>query len=183
GDNISITGAEGSVGVYAMYNGQVDLTGDLDIGMSSPMQLAIATQHNNGYAASRIKAAGRMNINGSIYARGGTIDLDMSPDSSWTGSAFSDNLNSGHLNVLLNDSTWRVVDNSNVDTLSLNKATVDLADAAFNPDEFTTLNVADLKGNGTFVMRTDIQKQEGDLLRVTNTSAGNHQLTVRNQGS
>ncbi len=48
-----------------MTNSQIDLTSDLVIDMSTPDQMAIATQHDDGYAASRINASGRMLINGS----------------------------------------------------------------------------------------------------------------------
>ena len=183
GDNLSISGAEGTRGVYAMSNSQINLTGDLDINMASPAQLAIATQHDDGYSASRINAAGRMRINGSVYARGGMIDLAMASGSDWTGSAFTDNVNGGRLDVRLNDGTWRVTDDSGVDTLSLNNATVDLASMAPASGDFTTLNMAELNGSGTFIMRTDVKGGAGDLLRVTGTSAGSHILTVRNQGS
>lgn len=39
-----------------MTNSQIDLTSDLVIDMSTPDQMAIATQHDDGYAASRINA-------------------------------------------------------------------------------------------------------------------------------
>ncbi|PNC07591.1 autotransporter outer membrane beta-barrel domain-containing protein, partial [Enterobacter cloacae] len=182
GDNLSISGAEGTRGVYAMSDSQINLNGDLDINMASPAQMAIATQHDDGYSASRINAAGRMRINGSVYARGGIIDLAMASGSDWTGSAFTDNLNGGRLDVSLNDGTWRVTGDSGVDTLSLNNATVDLASMAPASGDFTTLNMANLDGSGMFIMRTDVKGGAGDLLRVTGTSAGSHILTVRNQG-
>ncbi|MEL8512641.1 hypothetical protein J4U56_25960, partial [Escherichia coli] len=43
--------------------------------------LFIATQHDDGYAASRINASGRMLINGSVLSKGGLINLDMHPGS------------------------------------------------------------------------------------------------------
>ncbi len=57
-----------------MTNSQIDLTSDLVIDMSTPDQMAIATQHDDGYAASRINASGRMLINGSVLSKGGLIN-------------------------------------------------------------------------------------------------------------
>ncbi len=54
-----------------MTNSQIDLTSDLVIDMSTPDQMAIATQHDDGYAASRINASGRMLINGSVLSKMG----------------------------------------------------------------------------------------------------------------
>lgn len=89
GDSLAITGAAGAVGIYAMTNSQIDLTSDLVIDMSTPDQMAIATQHDDGYAASRINASGRMLINGSVLSKGGLINLDMHLWSVWTGSSLA----------------------------------------------------------------------------------------------
>ena len=187
GQNLSIAGTAGTRGVYAMTNSQIDLTGDLQITMASPDQMAIATQHDNGYAASRINASGRMDIYGSVASRGGKIHLDMTSGSVWTGTASSDNVNGGELVVAMNNSRWNVTGDASLDQLSLTHSTVDLASRAAAPDTFTTLNVANLSGNSTFVMRADIVgdgvSNAGDLLNVTGSSSGQHVLTIRNQGS
>ncbi|HEM6740358.1 TPA: autotransporter outer membrane beta-barrel domain-containing protein [Citrobacter farmeri] len=189
GDNLTITGAAGTRGVYAMTNSQIDLTNDLVINMSAPDQMAIATQHNDGYAASRINASGHMLINGSVLAKGGLINLDMHSGSVWTGSSFSDNINGGKLDVALNNSVWNVTSHSSLDTLALTHSTVDFASRASTASTFTTLNVANLSGNSTFIMRADVVGEgdgvnnAGDLLNISGSSAGNHVLTIRNQGS
>ncbi|MTH44982.1 autotransporter outer membrane beta-barrel domain-containing protein, partial [Escherichia alba] len=56
GEDLTITGAAGSRGVYAVTGSRIDLTGDLAINMADTTQMAIGTQHNDGYAASRINA-------------------------------------------------------------------------------------------------------------------------------
>lgn len=129
-DSLAITYAAGAVGIYAMTNSQIDLTSDLVIDMSTPDQMAIATQHDDGYAASRINASGRMLINGSVLSKGGLINLDMHPWSVWTGSSLSDNVNDGKLDVAMNNSVWNVTSNSNLDTLALSHSTVDFASHA-----------------------------------------------------
>ena len=71
-DSLAITtGAARSRGIYAMTNSQIDLTTDLVIDMNYTDQMAIAAQHDDGYAASRINASGRMLINGSVLSKVG----------------------------------------------------------------------------------------------------------------
>ncbi|KIQ49137.1 hypothetical protein TA05_22745, partial [Citrobacter rodentium] len=189
GENLSVTGAAGTAGLYVMRGGSIDLTGDLSVSMASADETAFGTQHYNGYAPGSISATGKMLIVGSADARGGKIDIDMAPGSVWTGKAFSDNVNGGYLNVALNNSVWNLSGSSNLDNLSLTGSTVDFASMASDPDVFSTLTVASLSGNGSFVMRTDLVgdgngvNNGGDLLRVTGSSAGSHLLTIKNQGS
>ncbi len=189
GDSLAITGAAGARGIYAMTNSQIDLTSDLVIDMSTPDQMAIATQHDDGYAASRINASGRMLINGSVLSKGGLINLDMHPGSVRTGSSLSDNVNGGKLDVAMNNSVWNVTSNSNLDTLALSHSTVDFASHGSTAGTFATLNVENLSGNSTFIMRADVVGEgngvnnKGDLLNISGSSAGNHVLAIRNQGS
>lgn len=183
GDNLTITGAAGSRGVYAMANSQIDLTGDTTIRMASPSEIAIATQHNNGYAASRINLTGKVDITGAIISSGGMINVDMLSGSQWTGDAYSDNINGGQLNVSLTDGRWNMTADSNLDRLVLNNSTVDFTEDRVG----SLLTVGDLSGNGTFILRTDIVGDGvngvGDKLVVTGSSSGDHLLTVLNQGS
>ncbi|XPE52712.1 hypothetical protein ACNKHX_07410 [Shigella flexneri] len=71
GDSLAITGAAGAGNLCHDQQPGIDLTSDLVIHMSTPDQMAIATQHDDGYAASRINASGRMLINGSVLSKGG----------------------------------------------------------------------------------------------------------------
>ncbi|KIQ50077.1 hypothetical protein TA05_17600 [Citrobacter rodentium] len=189
GENLSVTGAAGTVGLYVMTRGHIDLTGDLSVSMASADEIAFYSAHYEGYAPGSISATGKMLIAGSVYARGGEIDIAMAPGSLWTGKALSDNVNGGYLNISLNDSVWNISGSSNLDNLSLTGSTVDFASMASDPDVFSTLTVASLSGNGSFVMRTDLVgdgngvNNGGDLLRVTGSSAGSHLLTFKNQGS
>ncbi|HEY3983115.1 pertactin-like passenger domain-containing protein, partial [Cedecea sp.] len=187
GENIAINGAQGTRGIYAETGSQVDLTGTLAIAMADARQTAIATEHSEGSAASRINASGKMAINGGIESKGGLINIDMASGSVWTGNAFSDNVNGGALNLSMNDSRWNLVSASNLDNLALNNSTVDFSSAALT-DDYYTLQVGTLSGAGTFVLRTDIVGEgngvnnAGDKLVVTGASSGNHLLTVLNRG-
>lgn len=188
GENISVTGAAGTRGIYAMTSSLIDLTGGLTINMATADQIALATQHNDGYAASRINATGKMLINGGIQSRGGLINVDMTSGSQWTGNAYSDNLNGGQLNVTMDNSRWNVTDDSGLDNLVLNNTTVDLSHR-LSGTGYSTLSIANLSGNGAFTLRTDIVgdgdgvNNAGDKLVVTGTSSGDHSLTILNRGS
>lgn len=81
GENLNVTGAAGTVGIYTMTSGHIDLTGDLSVSMASADEIAFYSAHYKGYTAGSISAAGKMLIAGSVYAWGGEIDMDMAPGS------------------------------------------------------------------------------------------------------
>lgn len=127
----------------------------------------------------------------------GILNANLVAGSYWKGigdytiSAAS-NTASGALNVSLDQSDWDMTGTSNLTNLTANNSTItfDLS------GDYKTLNVGDLAGTGIFVMRTNIEAGEaggmigsgiagidgGDLLNVTGTTAGSHQLDIRNQG-
>lgn len=187
GDALTITGTSNTYGIYSMADSQVRLTGDLSVDMGSPEGVAMATQHNDGYAPSVINADGKMAITGSIGSLGGLIDLNFAPGSRWTGHAVSDNVNGGHLNLNLTDSEWRVSSSSNVDNLQMSNSLVDLS-AATDSAAYSTLTIATLSGSGDFTLRTDIAgegngvNQTGDKIVVTGSSAGDYGLNIQNRG-
>ena len=118
--------------------------------------------------------------------RGASLDLNMSSGSVWAGSAHGDSISGRSPNVVISDSRWNLTGSSGLDKLTLNNSTVDLSHAQ-SGSGYSTLSVAHLSGNGSFVLRTDIVgdgiNNAGDRLVVTETSAGNHLLTITNRGS
>ncbi|MGJ3351862.1 autotransporter outer membrane beta-barrel domain-containing protein, partial [Morganella sp. Je.2.23] len=70
----------------------------------------------------------------------------------------------------------------------LNNTAVDLSHR-LSDTGYSTLSIANLSGNGTFTLRTDIVgdgdgvNNAGDKVVITGTSAGDHSLTVLNRGS
>jgi len=188
GDGLTITGSSEAAGVLALASGQVNLTNDLTIDMGAPEGTAIATRYNEGYAPGVVTADGKMAITGSVISNGGMIDLNFAAGSLWSGSASSDNIDDGHLNVSLTSSEWQVASSSNVDNLQLSNALVDLS-AATDSSAYSTLTIANLSGSGDFTLRTDIVgdgdgvNNTGDKIVVTGSSAGDYGLTILNQGS
>ena len=188
GDALTITSSTGNYGVLARSGGQVNLTNDVTIDMGSPEQLAIGTQYIEGYAPGVVTADATMKITGSMKANGGLIDLKFAPDSLWYGSAASDNIDDGHLNISLTDSAWRVAASSVLDNLELNNSLVDLS-AATDTTAYSTLTIANLSGSGDFTLRTNVAgdgngaNNTGDKIVVKGSSAGAYGLNIQNQGS
>lgn len=188
GEGISVTGPDTAAGALAWDGGQISLTGDLSIKMDSPAGVAIATLYSAGFAPGVITSEGKAEITGSVMSMGGLIDLNLAPGSLWSGSAASDNVNGGHLNVSLTDSTWNVGQTSNLDNLTLNNSLVDLS-AATDNTTYSTLTIANLSGSGNFSLRTSLAgdgegvNNIGDKIVVTGSSAGNYGLNILNRGS
>lgn len=189
GKNVNIKGlADSTYGVYALAGGQIHLQGDLNIDMGSPEGVAMSTENLDGYAPGMINADGRITMTGSVMSQGGLIDLNFASGSLWAGSASSDKINNGHLNVNLNDSEWRVAGNSVLDNLQMNQSLVDLT-AATDDSNYSTLTVANLSGSGNFALRTNLAGEgngvynNGDKVVVTESSAGDYRLLIQNRGS
>lgn len=178
GDNLSITGDSGTIGIYAMGGSDIALTGKTVMRMASPLHMALATQHDPGYRASRISLRGVVDIVGSLNAVGGNIDLDMAAGSQLTGLTASDGVNGGALNITMRQSQWNMPGNAKVDNLTLSDSTVNFTAA----EPGARLTVGNLAGSGTFALLTDIVERRSDRLIVTGNSAGNHYLQIRNRG-
>ncbi|PAW31344.1 autotransporter outer membrane beta-barrel domain-containing protein [Pantoea vagans] len=188
GEDISITGPDTGIGVVAWNGGQTNLTGDLSIDMASPDGVAIATLYAEGFEPGIITSQGKADITGSVVSLGGLIDINLEPGSLWSGSAASDNVNGGHLNVSLTNSTWNVSQTSNLDNLTLNNSLTDLS-AATDDATYSTLTIANLSGSGNFTLRTNLVgdgegvNNTGDKIVVTKSSAGEYGLNILNRGS
>lgn len=75
-------------------------------------------------------------------------------------------------------SSWTMTGNSQVGDLALSGGTVRLgADNAFYQ-----LNIDNLSGNGLFVVSTDFATNQTDVINVTGTATGSHQLLVSSSG-
>ena len=114
-------------------------------------------------------------LNGNIVTeQGSTTQLVLQNDSVLTGRL--ENVTSTTIN---DSSRWVMVDNSSVDTLILNRG----GSVVFGDTKaFYQLNVANLSGDGRFVMGTDFNTGRTDLLNVTGTANGNHELLIASSG-
>ncbi|WLI15459.1 autotransporter outer membrane beta-barrel domain-containing protein [Pseudomonas wuhanensis] len=172
-ENTTVQGHSGSAILVDFANGA---TSTATISLSNSRLLA----GNDTLLDVRGGANTSMTVNGStltgniVTEQGSTTQLILQNDSVLTGRL--ENVASTTIN---DSSKWVLVDNSNVDKLTLNNggAVIFGADNAFYQ-----LNVTTLSGNGRFVMGTDFATGQTDLLNVTGTASGNHELLIASSG-
>lgn len=73
--------------------------------------------------------------------------------------------------------SWTLVDDNQVKSLAMEGGRVSFGEGAFK-----TLTLNQLSGRGVFDMRVDLDRSEGDLLRVDGQATGTHSLNVKNTG-
>ena len=82
---------------------------------------------------------------------------------------------------LTNNTTWDLVDNSEVTDLHLNNSAVSLTNT--NAPYATLTITGNLTGSGTFNLNTNIAENKSDKIIVKGTAEGNHKIGVTNQGA
>ena len=82
---------------------------------------------------------------------------------------------------LTNNTTWDLVDNSEVTDLHLNNSAVSLTNT--NAPYATLTITGNLTGSGTFNLNTNIAENKSDKIVVKGTAEGNHKIGVTNQGA
>ncbi|GID02823.1 autotransporter outer membrane beta-barrel domain-containing protein [Pseudomonas sp. 008] len=114
-------------------------------------------------------------LNGNIVTEtGSTTGLTLQNNSVLTGRL--ENVARATIN---DTSQWVLVDNSQVEKLVLNGGAV-----KFGADNaFYQLNVTDLSGSGRFIMGTDLARGQTDVLNVTGTASGSHELLIASSGT
>ncbi|WP_126363075.1 autotransporter outer membrane beta-barrel domain-containing protein [Pseudomonas fluorescens] len=81
--------------------------------------------------------------------------------------------------AISNQALWQMTASQSVNNLALaNGGRVKMGEG----QQYFQLNVANLSGSGTFEIGTDFNKGISDLLNVTGSAAGNHQLLVSSTG-
>jgi outer membrane autotransporter protein len=137
------------------------------------------------------KTSGVFNVDGDMRVNdGGVIALNMTDSSLFKGNT-SITGSGGRLDLSLDGSgsRWMMSESSELTTLSLtDRANVYLGDQSVpvrsRDNNRVELTMENLSGNGIFHLRTDIigtdrgSDNYGDLIRVTGTSSGNHQIAV-----
>lgn len=82
---------------------------------------------------------------------------------------------------LTNNTTWDLVDTSEVTDLHLNNSAVSLTNT--NAPYATLTITGNLTGSGTFNLNTNIAENKSDKIVVQGTAEGNHKIGVTNQGA
>lgn len=81
---------------------------------------------------------------------------------------------------LTENSHWHLTGDSNVNQLNLDKGHIHLNNVsdATTATKYHTLNISNLSGNGSFYYLTDLSKNQGDKVVVTQSAKGNFTLQV-----
>ncbi|MFD1260718.1 autotransporter outer membrane beta-barrel domain-containing protein [Entomomonas asaccharolytica] len=115
-------------------------------------------------------------INGTASAASGsTLDLSINNSSVLNGN--TSNVNQLNLASL---GRWIFDTNNSIAAMDNSGGIVQFNSSSVNP---ISLTIKDLSGAGTFVMKTDIANLTGDLLVVTDNSAGSHKISIANNGT
>ncbi len=175
--------------------GVVDLLGDTTITVDPTKNSNAIYSSGTGSVVSSYntdtatQTSGKFNVTGNMLVdNGGKIDLRMTDGSSFIGNtAITNNNGTLNLDIAGTNSRWQMSDSSQLTNLDLkNNAAVVLGDqsTAVDSTNKVVLTTENLTGSGNFFMRTNIigsgvgANNIGDLLQVTNSSQGNHAVTV-----
>lgn len=171
---------QGTGNVVSSSDGQIIFSGNNSIAATGPNDNAMSVSYGGsiktGADGSKMEIIGNLST---TQWGAGTIDLKMNSGSNFTGKSFIYDHNTGIINLEMTDSTWNMTDDSATTKLALTNSQVNFAKTT----GYSTLTTNDLSGTGIFAMKTDIAGQQGDLIKVANTTAGDHQLNITNQGT
>jgi len=127
----------------------------------------------DGNATLRVNAS---HLEGDIVAeQGGRADLTLE-----NGSTLKGNLENIEKLAINSQAEWTMTRDAQLSDLAMNGGAIRFGAAA---RDFHTLSVANLEGNGTFIMDVDFGTGEADHLEVTGHATGDHQLLVSSSGS
>lgn len=170
--NFAVT--NGSSGDFRFDN--ASLIGDITADSSSTGTFSLG---NSSHLQGNVSNLSRVTLDGSSLA--GDISVTDGRDASVrlsNGSVFSGRLQGVRNLAVESNSNWNLIDNQQVENLTLAQGTVSFGSAS----QFHTLTVGNLSGNGTFVMGVDWASNQHDVLDVTGTATGSHVLQVAGSG-
>lgn len=152
------------------------LTGDISVDATSTASLGLA--HGS-------RMQGNLTGLSSVTLDGSSLEGDISVVDGRASSVVLRNVSTftGRLSgvteiAVESSSTWNLIDDQQVEKLALNGGIV-----KFGTDtQHYQLDVANLSGNGVFVMGVDWASNQHDMLNVTGTATGSHTLQVAGSG-
>lgn len=172
-NNASLTGDLQNV-TTAVLNNQARMTGNV-LGASSVALDNGSTLTGNLDNVANVSINNQSIMTGNVNAATGSasgLTLD-------NGASLKGQVNNVANFAINNQALWQMTGSQSVNNLTLsNGGGVRLG----TNQEYFQLNVANLAGNGTFRMGTDFNQGISDLLNITASAAGNHQLLVSSSG-
>lgn len=168
GDNATISTTDSSAyAVYAANAGQITLNG----GKISASDYAIYSTDTS----SQVTGNGVFDIDGTIYATtNGSVDINFEDDSYFKGQTSLET--AGTIDFDMSKTIWDMTNNSTLTSLSLDNSAINYQSSR---GSYYTLSTGSLSGNGLFSMLVNIENQQGDLLKVTDSDVtGSYQLSI-----
>jgi len=134
-----------------------------------------ANTNASGVASNvQLTADNNVSLQGDIFADAGNVtDSTLSGHSLLNGAV----INGNSMNIDPT-SVWQLPRSSDVKTLKSGG----LVDFQQGGSDFRTLTLENLSGNGSFAMKTDIGELQGDLITISNSATGDHQIAIKNSG-
>jgi outer membrane autotransporter protein len=172
-NNASLTGDLQNV-TSATLNNRANMTGNV-LGASSVVIDNASTLTGNVQDAANVTINNRSVMTGNVTAAAGSV-AGLTVDN---GASLIGQVNNVANFSINNNALWQMTDSQSVNNLTLNNG--GRVRLGGNQDYFQ-LNVVNLAGSGRFEMGTDFNKGISDLLNVTGSAAGNHQLLVTSTG-
>lgn len=158
----------------ATLNNQASMTGNV-LGASSVVINNASTLTGNLQDVANVSINNRSVMVGDVMGAADSVsNLTLDNGASLTGQV------SGVSNFAIsNQALWQMTDSQAVSNLTLNSGgTVRLG----SNQQYFQLDVANLAGNGRFEIGTDFNQGISDLLNITGSATGNHQLLVASTG-
>jgi outer membrane autotransporter protein len=211
--NLSLAGASLMTGDINLADASIadvklsdasQLAGSVNLAGTGPINLSLTGGSSllgdiniTGVSTATVGLANASQFTGNLeVAAGGTADLTLADASQMSGDVLAEigsnaqvvlNSNSiltGRLENLTSldinsGAQWHMVEDSTVANLNINGGLVKFGEAA----DFQTLNVGTLTGSGTFAMDADFPSGQSDMLNVTESASGNHQLLIASTGA
>lgn len=158
----------------ATLNNQASMTGNV-LGASSVVINNASTLTGNLQDVANVSINNRSVMVGDVMGAADSVsNLTLDNGANLTGQV------SGVSNFAIsNQALWQMTDSQAVSNLTLNSGgTVRLG----SNQQYFQLDVANLAGNGRFEIGTDFNQGISDLLNITGSATGNHQLLVASTG-
>lgn len=158
----------------ATLNNQAHMTGNV-LGASSVLIDNGSSLSGNLQDAANVSINHQSVVTGNVTAAAESLaSLTLDNGASLTGQV--NNVSNFSIN---NQALWQMTQSQSVNNLNLNNGGIVRLGGN---QEYFQLNVANLSGNGTFEIGTDFRTHETDLLNLTASATGSHQLRVSSSG-
>ena len=172
-ENTTVQGKDGSA-IVVDFNNEGTSTATLTLTNSNLLAGNGTLLEVKGGATTAMTVNGSTLTGDIVTESGSTTHLTLQNNSVLTGRL--ENVASATIN---DSAQWVLVDNSQIENLVLNGGSV-----SFGADNaFYQLDVASLSGQGRFIMGTDFATGRTDVLNVTGTASGTHELLIASSGS